>query len=203
MDSLTLVTAPDDTGPVTLAQFKTQARIDATDDDAYLTALLKTATGYLDGRDGILGRALMTQTWAWRLDQWPCDGLFRVPLAPLVSVGSISYLDTAAATQTWSSANYQVDPYRVPGRIVLQPTATLPTLYGNGKINQVTVTFTAGYGATPQSVPAPIRQAINLLASHWYEHRVPVEIASAVQAVEVPMTVGHLLAPYFVGRFGR
>lgn len=202
MESLTLTVSPDDAGPVTLDQFKAQARIDATDQDAYLTALLKAATTYLDGKTGVLGRSLMTQTWVWRLDCWPHGGCFHVPLPPLQSVTSITYIDTAGATQTWASSNYQVDAYSTPGRIELASNATLPSLYGNGKINQVVVTFVAGYGATPQSVPAPIRHAISMLASHWYERRSPMEIMSG-QRIDIPFAVDALIAPYRVHGFGR
>lgn len=202
MESLTLVTAPDDAGPVSLEEFKAQARLDGSTEDAYLTALLKAAAGYLDGKTGVLGRSIMTQTWAWRLDDWPRNGRFVVPLPPLVSVSSIAYVDTAAATQTWASGNYQVDAYGTPGRIELASNATLPTLYGNGRINQVTVTFVAGYGSTKQSVPGPIRHAISMLAAHWYERRSPMEIMSG-QKIDIPYAVEHLIAPYRVHGFGR
>ena len=33
------------------------------------------------------------------------------------------------------------------------------------------IDFTAGYGSSGVDVPQPLRQAIRLLVTHWYEHR--------------------------------
>lgn len=202
MTSLTLVTAPDQE-PVSLDEFNAWANLDSDNagGDELKRALILAARQYLDGSTGILGRALLTQTWAWRLDEWPECGQLDVPLPPLQSVTHIKYIDTAGDLQTWDAANYQVDPYSTPGRILLAAGATFPALRDSGQINQVTVTFVAGYGAPATAVPQPIRQAIHLLASHWYENRTPVQFISG-SMVEVPMTVWHLLSPHAVRSFG-
>ena len=48
----------------------------------------------------------------------------------------------------------------------------------------------AGFGDTPSSVPAPIRHALLLLVSHWYEHRGPIEIGTA--EARIPAAVSAL-----------
>jgi uncharacterized phiE125 gp8 family phage protein len=97
-----------DTAPtaelVTLAQLKAQVGVLAEDtsDDTLLAACLAAGVGHLDGYAGVLGRALASQVWKLYLDAWPCDRIVRLPLPPLISVGSVSYLaaDTGLAT-TW------------------------------------------------------------------------------------------------------
>jgi uncharacterized phiE125 gp8 family phage protein len=53
----------------------------------------------------------------------------------------------------------------------------------------------AGYGAAAIDVPEPLRQAIRLLAAHWYENRGVVALGQT-SAVTLPVSVPALLAPY-------
>ncbi|RUM40311.1 MAG: hypothetical protein DSY80_10440, partial [Desulfocapsa sp.] len=53
--------------PLTLAEVKDHLRILDNDQDTLLSSLITAATSYLDTRHGILGRALITQTWEMRL----------------------------------------------------------------------------------------------------------------------------------------
>lgn len=205
MQSLTLVTAAADEGPVDLDRFKAQARIDSTTEDALLTAYLKAATQYLDGLGGILGRALMTQTWELALDRWPGIGrdgwrTIELPLPPLQSVTSVKYTDTNGTQQTLATDQYQVDTRPTLGRIVPAYNISWPSLQGGSTVNQVVVRFVAGYGATPESVPEPIRLAITLLASHWYERRVAFETIGPL--TEVPLAFHALTAVHKVNQLG-
>ncbi len=74
-----LITPPS-ADPVSLAETKTHLRVAHGEDDAYIGLLISAATQYLDGYDGILRRALVTQTWETDAD--------RLPLAPVQSVTS-------------------------------------------------------------------------------------------------------------------
>lgn len=58
----TLITPPV-AMPVTLAEAKAHCRVDVSDDDAVLPALIAGAVGHLDGWSGVLGRCIMPQTW--------------------------------------------------------------------------------------------------------------------------------------------
>lgn len=206
MGSLTLITAPEDALPIDLDRFKAQARLGLTTEDDLLTSYLKAAVAYLDGRDGLLGRALMTQTWELALDRWPTwesrsrPDWIEIPLPPLQSVTSITYVDDAGATQTWASTNYQVDIRKQPGRIVRAYNTSWPTLRGGDQINQVIVKFVAGYGASPANVPEDIRHAISILAAHWYERRTLLEPMALYAAA---LTFDALTDKYRVNRFGR
>jgi Phage QLRG family, putative DNA packaging. len=58
-------------------------------------------------------------------------------------------------------------------------------------LDAVVIEFTCGYGDIAESVPQKVKQAMNLLVSHWYENRVPLsetgqapgEISFAVSAL--------------------
>ena len=63
--SLKLVTAAS-TYPVTLAEAKLHLRVDSTDEDTLITALITAATEMCEQKTG---RAIMQQTWDVTLDK--------------------------------------------------------------------------------------------------------------------------------------
>lgn len=155
--------------PVSLAETKIHCRVDHTDDDARLLMLIVAARQTLDGRDGTLGRALLTQTWDYKINAFPDpDEGIELPLPPLQSVTSITYLDAAAATQTLATQVYRVEGIGslMPARIVLTAGQSWPSIADRSEA--ATIRFVAGY-ATPNGVPEPIRAAINLKVQELYD----------------------------------
>ena len=179
--------------PVTTAEAKAQLRIDHNDDDAFIAALIEAATSHVDGWSGILGRALLTQTWRGSLDAFPEDReAIDVPLLPLQSVTAITYVDGDGTTQTLDPAVYRVlDNGTERGAIAPAFGEAWPET--QDRLQAVTVTFVAGYGAAAD-VPQAIRQAILLLVSHWYERRVVVEMGTV--SAEMPYGVQAMLQPF-------
>jgi len=173
--SLALVTAPGGE-PVTLADVKTWARIDTSEDDALLTGLIADARQQFDGKDAWFGRALMTQTWDLFMDCFPyeSDGSYAdapsicVPLPPLQSVTSINYVDSAGTPQLLANTEYVVDTKSEPGQILPAFGKVWPA--AQATINAVTVRFVAGYG-NAAAVPQPILQWIKQATAYLYEHR--------------------------------
>lgn len=183
--------------PVTLAEAKEQVREDGSDSDTLIAALITAAREYVEERTG---RALITQTWSLAMDGPPCgNDAIRLPRPPLQSVTSVVYVDEAGADQTWAVANYRVDTHSEPARIALASDAVWPI--PQFVAGAVTVTYVAGYGDTPDTVPQAIRQAILLLVGHWYDHRSPEVVGTVVG--RVGFTVDALLAPYVVQGFGE
>lgn len=161
---LKLVTAP--AAIVSTADAKKHLGVTTSADDTYIDSLIATATAWLDGKDGWLGRALGAQTWDYVLDAFPCGsakyGGIRVPLPPLVSVTSVKYLDpTTELEVTVAAGDYTVDTYNEPGWII--PDASWPTPLDT--VNAVRVRFIAGYA----TIPAPIKHAILLTIGGWYK----------------------------------
>jgi uncharacterized phiE125 gp8 family phage protein len=83
--------------------------------------------------------------------------------------------------------DYLVDPDSEPGRIWLAAAAIAMwsvSLNYPGAVPRIRVTYTAGYGATRDTVPFPIRQAILRAVGHLYENR---EAAGAIPDSLLPM----------------
>lgn len=192
MASLSLITAPA-VEPITFDEAKAHCRVDVDDDDALISSLIVAARQHVEN---VTGRQLITATWALTLDCWPC--WIDVPRAPLLSTPAvaITYLDTAGATQTLATDQYRVHapsgPTAARGTIERAYGVSWPSLYGVS--NSVTVTFSAGYGASPDTVPQAIRQAMLLLIGHWYINR--ENVITGMTATELPQAVNALLAPY-------
>ena len=194
---LSLITAPA-REPISLQEAKDHLRVTATDEDALIESLITAARQTIEGRFGVIQRALITQTWDWTLDGFPSDSTvaLQVPFPPLQSVTSITYLDGDGASQTWSAAKYTVDAKSLIGRIIPAWDEDYPET--RSVINAVTVRFAAGFGGAQQDVPMPIRQAMLLLIGHMYENRETHIMGVAV--AELP-TVDRLLAPYRIASF--
>lgn len=151
--------------PVTTSEAKTHARISTSSDDSYIGTLITAARETVEN---LTGRALINQSWTLTLRDFPCKQII-IPINPLSSVTSISYVDTSGATQTWSSANYTVDTSGEIGRIEAGYGITYPST--RDVVNAVTVVFVAGYGASASAVPEVFKQAIKMLVGHWYLNR--------------------------------
>ena len=116
------------------------------------------------------------------------------PKAPLQSVSSITYVDTAGATQTLATSEYVVDGATHIGRIYSAYGATWPAVRCQPRA--ITVRFVCGYGGNPGDIPEPIRQAMLLLVGHWYENRETVNVDNSTS--ELPFTTQALLSPFRV-----
>lgn len=153
--------------PVALVDIKRQCRVDHDDDNADLQDYVDTAIDQLDGYSGILGRALITQTW--RQDFPAFRDVMRMPLEPLQSVSSITYYDADNASQTLSATVYDVITDARGPAVTLTDGQSWPTTYA--RPDAVSVTFVVGYGDEASDVPARLRQAIKLHAADLYEGR--------------------------------
>lgn len=176
--------------PISLAEAKAQCRVDASDEDAYLTALITAAREYLEET---LDISMITQTWEARYDVFPLWEII-LPRPPMAAgTVTIEYRDEAGQTQTITSAAsaFQVDRYVTPGRVYPLYDNVWPAVRGDE--NSVVVRWSAGYGASGASCPAILRQACLLLIAHWFEMRQPV-VAGYSQVLPVPHTFETLMA---------
>lgn len=217
--SLTRVSAPP-VNPVTDAEVWDHLRVPLVGspavpvDQSHIAALTAAAVAYLDGKDGILGRALVQQTWDLKLDRFPRNrdsgydvpyfvrNAIRVPLPPLQSVTSITYIDPAGDEQTLSDTLYTVDTSSEPGRITPAYGQCWPQT--QEVMNAVTVRFVAGYDVDSPTdyganVPGPIKSAIKLLVSEMYQNRGETVVGMSV--AELPFAATTLLAPHRVWAF--
>ena len=166
--------------PVTLAEAKAHLKVDTTDDDALITALIAAARARAEWHTG---RALVTQSWTLWLDAWP--EVIAIPLPPLQAVASVTTYGRDDAAHVLDSASYFVDA--ASGRIALNEGHAPPT--DLRRLNAVAVAFTAGYGDAEADVPALLKEAILELIAFLYENR-------GEAPAELPLDCLALLAPY-------
>jgi uncharacterized phiE125 gp8 family phage protein len=192
--SLVLVTPPAAV-PLSLAEVRAQCRVDDTSEDALLMGYVHSAVSWIDGHEGWLGRALITQTYDLTLDQFPYGyhPIVRLPLAPLQAVTSITYVDGNGTVQTLAPASYQIaGQYVWPAYGQTWPTTRCQP-------RAITVRLRTGYGDNWNSVPEAIRQALAMLVAYWFNQREAAAIGPDYGPVsDVPYGVKALLEPFRV-----
>ncbi len=178
---------------ISVADVKDQSRILHDVEDVQVRKLVGRATRACEN---ITKRAFITQTWTLTLDGFgdktyvQC-GMIYVPRPPLLSVSAIAYLDSGGDSQTWDSSYYRVDTTSEPGRIEPAYGQTFPST--RGVLGDVTITHTAGYGASSTPVPDDLQHAIVVLAAYFFEHR--------EGEVDIPQAVYDLLDPFVMEQY--
>lgn len=176
--------------PMSLAEAKDHLRETGADQDGLIAGYILSAREYVENATH---RKMITQTLDFTIDHyWPCWAYrYRIdlPIAPVASITSISYVDTTGATQTLAADQYVAVltgsvPYIEPAYGV-----TWPQVRCQGAA--ITVRFVAG--GTLSQVPNPLMQAMRMLIGHWYNVR---ESVGAVTTSEIPMGVEALMSPY-------
>lgn len=178
--------------PVSLTEANAHARV--RDDDATVGALIAAAVDMIDG-DGLLGRAMVTQTWAQWVPQSP--GYVRLLMGPFQSLVSVEYYDAAGVLQAADVDDYEI---RLSGDFVYvapKDNAAWPT--ADDRLDAIKITYVAGFGDTAADVPQSIRHAILMLVAHWYNHR---EASTDLNLKEVPFAVESLLNRHRVAWYG-
>lgn len=173
---------------IDLADAKAHLRVLANDDDALIEALISAAEAHLDGFSGILGRALVTQTWQRSFGCFPSCDTIRLPLGPLIGSVAVTYYDSANAQQSFTDFTAVSDA--VGPKVVLGAAASWPGTFD--RPDAITITWQCGYGDAAD-VPAPIIHAAKLLIGHWFASR---EATAPSSLSELPLAVSALLAPY-------
>lgn len=173
--------------PLTLAEAKLHCRVDGTDEDALITALIVAAREQAEHETG---RALITQTWELVLDAFP--EAFVLRKSPVQSVTSLKYLDSATgAEQTLDPADYLLDKDSEPGYVVPAYGKAWP--YSREVPNAVRVRYVCGYGLAV-AVPQAIKQWMLLAIGTMYENRAT---SGASQVYNIPDRFwSGLLDPY-------
>lgn len=174
--------------PVSVAELKAQLRIDSDDETVLLSSLIVAARIHVEQNWGL---ALINQGWSIFLDRWPAAPELRAPLFPIRGVRALRIYD----------ANNQATDMNFADHVVCSDARTLRFTRSDGadwpnplrETNGVEIAIEAGFGAEPSQTPEPIRRALLLLASWWYEDREPVLSANPCVA---PPPVLALLSPY-------
>lgn len=171
--------------PVSLSEAKAHLRVDHDDQDDLITAQIKAATAWLDGYAGILGRALITQTW--RQDFAGFADRLLLPVSPVIAIVGVSYFDAGNVQQTLDAGVHDLFIDARGAYVTRRSGQSWPVTFR--RADAVSVTFTAGYGAAAD-VPEPIRQAILLIVQRLFDG------ADTSIDVAIDRVVHALIAPY-------
>lgn len=198
--SLELVT-PATTPLVTAAEMKLHGRLDTIPEgDDFMEALVEAATARAQD---ITKRAFLTEAWRLTMDRWPGavsdewwngvregipslleSGSFLIRKAPFLAVSAVKTVDENGTETTWTSSNYFATPEAGFGRVAKREGQTWPLIVSPVRsVGGIRIEFTAGYGTDPTNVPAPIRQAVKMIAQHLYENREAQEIPNAAAMI--------------------
>lgn len=192
------------TTPVSLEEAKAHLGITDNHDDQIIEGMIAAATTYLDGRDGIVGRAILTQTWREDFSGFSECGwdayygyVMRLSVPPVQSITSITYFDANNVSQTVSASIYRLLTDRVGPYVALKPAIpanSWPFAYYSRE-DAVSITYVTGMATLAKDVPAPIRAAILMLLGSLYENREEVVLGN-MAAVAMPFGATALLASY-------
>ena len=160
--------------------------------DAVLELYLRAAMAAVEAR---LGRALLAREFAWSVACWREAASQAMPIGPVGAVASVTLIaadgsEEAADPESWSVVRVSQRP-RLVGRFG----RSLPRIPRSGRAE---IRFTAGFGETWDAVPADLRQAVFLLAAHFYENR----SETGCVAGSMPFGVLMLIESYRTTRIG-
>ena len=175
----TIAAQPIGTDIISLADMKEFLRVDYTDEDATITALIDSAVQYVQNYTGLhfkLTTFSMNLDWFHYVD---------IP-SQIISVTSVQYYDISNDIQTLDVSKYYADASHEPARVAfLTPPSTF-----DDRFNSVIINGTLGI-----SPPAPpLVHAMKMLCAHYYENRRAVVVGA--MSSKIPLGIENILNPY-------
>ncbi len=132
--------------------------------DSVLESFLRAAMAAIEARTG---KVLIAREYSWVLTRWRDPTRQVLPVAPISEIRSVVLVDRLGDRSVVDAADYRLEQDSAQPRLCAVG-ASLPWISGNGSVE---LRFVAGYGADWADVPADLRQAVLLLAAHYYEYR--------------------------------
>lgn len=90
--------------PISVADVKNALRVDEADSDAQIERLIKSAVAHYEGWSGVLGIAIVEQTW--RQDYSHFEDKMNLNVRPVMSITSVKYRNEAGQIATVAAENY-------------------------------------------------------------------------------------------------
>lgn len=131
-------------------------------------------------------RALLTRSFLWRTETWPCERRHGFPVDPVIAVSNVQVVDAQGDADNVSASLWTLNVAEEPAR--LNATGALPGVAEGGWIE---ITFDAGFGVDWISVPQGLRHAVLRQAATAFEARDGAAGDTALAA-----SVPDLLSPY-------
>ena len=152
-----------------IAQFRDHLQLgsgfaDDTAQDAILEVYLRSAIAMIEGRTG---KALLVRLFKWTVTAWRDLARQTLPVAPVEVIESLTIVDRQGGAQVVEPQRYRLEPDTHRPRLA-STSMFLPGIPIGGAAE---IEFRAGFAETWDDVPADLRQAVFLLAAHFYERR--------------------------------
>lgn len=173
--------------PVSLDEMKHYLKLDHDQDDVMLSAFLIAARVHLENATN---RHFITQSWRLQLSA-PCAQSISLSVQPVKRLLSAAWLSKSGDLLALDLADFRLNLNQSPPSLEL----LAPSCWQAEASLQIDLE--TGFGPEKEDVPAPIRQAIKILAAEWYEKRL---IADPNSLPHINATLMTLLAPYRVLR---
>lgn len=132
--------------------------------DAVLESFLRAAMAAVEARTS---KVLLSRGMVWTRPAWRNRGGEVLPVGPVTAITRVSRVDAEGVEVDVDTDRYRLEPDLSAPRLCPRG-AGLPDAPTDGAIR---VRFTAGFGPAWSDLPADLRQAVMLLAAHYYENR--------------------------------
>lgn len=150
--------------PVSLAEMKAHLRLDGSDEDDLVSALVVAARVRIELHTRL---TLISQRWRYALSGWPGGSRVRLPFQPVLAIDAVRVSNESGPATVLAPLQYRLDEDGDVARLVVAPGAP----DAEGKVPRIEIDVTCGFGASADKVPEPLRLAIRRLAGFWFEHR--------------------------------
>ncbi|MEM7470040.1 MAG: hypothetical protein AAF340_01725 [Pseudomonadota bacterium] len=132
--------------------------------DEVLESYIRAAMAAIEAR---IGKMLLSRDVIWELSAWSSLSVQSLPVAPVSAVNAVTIVSDAGAETPVEPTHYTLrkDTHRPQLKAA---GSVLPTIPSNGVSR---ISFTAGFGPSWLDVPPDLREAVFLLAAHYYENR--------------------------------
>lgn len=172
--------------PISLATAKAHLRVDHSDDDTYITALIWSASRTIED---YTKKALSDTEYKQTMDGFPKKYIeLLIGHDVDLTIQNIQFYREDGTLTIIEATRYNLDDSFNPGRIYWVSDFDPPKQNKDKK--QVIVNFRSGNDISNNALPYSVQQALLLLIGHYYENRMAVV---NTMNRELPMGVDYLL----------
>ena len=154
--------------------------------DEVLEGHLRAAMAAIEARTG---KILMEREFAWTVSSWRDDRRQPLPLAPVSAIIRLVQVDRDGSEIVAENDRYRLEPDDQRPLLLPGKGACLPGIRTAGHMR---IEMLAGFGPDWFDLPADLRQAVLMLASHYYEYRHEQAMGGAM----MPYSVSALIERY-------
>jgi uncharacterized phiE125 gp8 family phage protein len=157
--------------------------------DPVLVSFLRAALAAIEARSG---RVLYLRDFGLSLHRWRDPGAQVLPVNPVTEITGVTLIGRDGSDEVVAPARYWLERDAQEAR--LRPVgSSLPRIPCAGSAQ---IAFRAGFGAAWEDLPADLRQAVMMLATHYYEYREDTGLSEGC----MPFGVSSLIERYRVIR---